>query len=551
MSTMFQVNSAIPAALKVVFLGDSVTDNGTYIAHMDAYFKRHMPDKQPTFINLGVSSETAAGTSEPAHPFPRPCVHERLEAALQLSKPDWVVICYGMNDGIYYPFSEERFEAYRTGLRQVVDKVRKAGSKAIVMTPPPFDAESVKGNKLQPEGMAEYAYNAPYSKYDEVLKRYAEWALSLDDQVDGVVDIHTPLSAAIKQKRSLDPGYVSGDGIHPNVYGHWIIAKTLLGRLFNITLERVPDDVDRWDESVAAELIRERHRLLSSAWKEHIGHTNPNKTAALPLEEALERSRAIDIRLQELFAQQDNTLERTSDWNGYTKIDFYLDGREAIVIRPKRSAAGNPWVWRAEFLYDFNQADVELLRQGWHIAYYRLSHMYGCPYAIESMHRFKQHVEAIYSLAPRPALFGFSRGGLYAANYAAAYPQDVSSLYLDAPVLDIRSWPAGRGDAASSPANWQDCMALYGLTEETASEFERNPLDAVDTLAESGIPIILVAGDADRAVPFHENGERLANMYEARHGEFVLLVKPGVGHHPHSLDNPEPIVEFVKRHFFR
>jgi hypothetical protein len=75
-------------------------------------------------INLGVSSETASGLSEPEHPWLRPCVHGRVGKALMESKPDIVVFCYGINDGIYYPFSNERFEAYKRGILSLIDKIR-------------------------------------------------------------------------------------------------------------------------------------------------------------------------------------------------------------------------------------------------------------------------------------------------------------------------------------------------------------------------------------------------------------------------------------------
>ncbi|MGO4271421.1 SGNH/GDSL hydrolase family protein, partial [Paenibacillus sp. TAF58] len=84
---------------RIVFLGDSITDEGTYITYLDSYFEQHMPEIPITFINLGISSETASGLTEADHPFPRPCIHDRLARALQESKPDWVVVGYGMNDG--------------------------------------------------------------------------------------------------------------------------------------------------------------------------------------------------------------------------------------------------------------------------------------------------------------------------------------------------------------------------------------------------------------------------------------------------------------------
>jgi pimeloyl-ACP methyl ester carboxylesterase len=225
-----------------------------------------------------------------------------------------------------------------------------------------------------------------------------------------------------------------------------------------------------------------------------------------------------------------------------------LNGREAVVVKPQESAVGQPWVWRAEFFDAFAAADMALLEQGWHIAYYRISHLYGCPEAIQLMKQFHAHVLSAYALHPQSALFGFSRGGLYAFNYAATYPDDVCVLYLDAPVLDIRSWPAGRGQGTGSPQQWAECKAVYGITEEEAEHFDQNPLDRIKNVANSGIPIFIVAGDADTVVPLEENAAILAKKYKELGGTVEVIIKPGVGHHPHSLEQIEPIVTFIQNH---
>ncbi len=59
-------------------------------------------------------------------PFPRPCVHERLDRALEKFRPTVVTIAYGMNDGIYYPPSPERLVAYQQGITTAIDKCQKA-----------------------------------------------------------------------------------------------------------------------------------------------------------------------------------------------------------------------------------------------------------------------------------------------------------------------------------------------------------------------------------------------------------------------------------------
>ena len=88
-------------------LGDSITHSGHYISFIETRLRQDNDNRIPEIINLGLPSETCSGLSEPDHPFPRPTVHERLDRALTKIKPDLVFACYGMNDGIYYPFSEK------------------------------------------------------------------------------------------------------------------------------------------------------------------------------------------------------------------------------------------------------------------------------------------------------------------------------------------------------------------------------------------------------------------------------------------------------------
>jgi lysophospholipase L1-like esterase len=287
---------------RIVFLGDSITDEGTFIAYMETCLQQHAPDIPLTFINLGVSSETASGLTEADHPFPRPCIHDRLERALQESKPDWVVLGYGMNDGIYSPFSIERFHAYQNGILSAIRMIHQNGAKAIVMTPPPFDPESINADVLLPYGQEAYSYMAPYVHYNDVVRYYSNWILTLDSTADVIVNIYDPLLQDREQKRKINPVYRSGDGIHPNSGGHWIIAKTCLSHLFHITMEQIPDFVDQPNQSRLFQLILQRQMLLSPAWKEHVGHTNPNKAEALPLELALRKGEEITKQIRMITA---------------------------------------------------------------------------------------------------------------------------------------------------------------------------------------------------------------------------------------------------------
>lgn len=245
-----------------------------------------------------------------------------------------------------------------------------------------------------------------------------------------------------------------------------------------------------------------------------------------------------------MLASAAESATKTTKWNGYDRLDFSVAERACLLVRPATPAVGRPWIWRTEFFGHEPQADLALLALGWHVAYMDAKNMYGSPGAISLFDQFYAHVVATHGLASRMVLEGFSRGGLYAVNFAAAYPQRVAALYLDAPVLNLRSWP-GRNRASKE---WAQCLAAYGLTEETFAGFNEHPLDRAAMLARTGIAVLSVCGDADDVVPFPENTRAFAETYRAAGGTIEIILKPGIGHHPHSLKDPAPIVAFLQTH---
>lgn len=234
---------------------------------------------------------------------------------------------------------------------------------------------------------------------------------------------------------------------------------------------------------------------------------------------------------------------RKSKWNGHDRYDFTVNGRDAIVVAPQQPAKGNPWIWRPAFFDAFPSVDKALLEKGFHVAYYDLTHLYGSPKAVRLGGDFYQYMTRYYGFSPKVTVEGFSRGGLFAINWAAKNPEKVACLYLDAPVCDVFSWP-GRKDRNL----WNDLLKEWNLTDGQMDSFPGNPIDQLDVLAEAGIPIISVCGDSDQVVPFKENMDVIRSRYLAKGGSVTLILKPGCDHHPHSLENPEAVVDFIVSH---
>ena len=233
-----------------------------------------------------------------------------------------------------------------------------------------------------------------------------------------------------------------------------------------------------------------------------------------------------------------------SEWEGCDRYDFKVEGRDALVVIPKEAAPGNPWIWRPAFFGAFPSVDKALLKEGWHLAYYDVTHLYGSPRAVALSKKFYDFTVKEFGLSDKVVVEGFSRGGYMAFAWADAYPETVSCLYVDAPVCDITSWP-GR----HQPEFWNGFLEEWGEKDENVdSGFRGNALNHLPRIAKAGIPIISVCGGKDEGVPYDENMHKVRDAYQAMGGVVEVIVKPDCGHHPHSLEDPAPVVDFIKAH---
>jgi pimeloyl-ACP methyl ester carboxylesterase len=291
----------------------------------------------------------------------------------------------------------------------------------------------------------------------------------------------------------------------------------------------------------ALDILLKRNELLKLAWLSKTRHIRPGIPEGLPLDAA--NAKAAELLKDYRAALQVPTA--SSDWNGYPRIDFRVGNRSAILVQPKSPAPGRPWIWRTEFFGHEPQADIALLAKGFHLAYIDVQNLYGAPVALDAMDALYDDLLKTHQLSSKTTLIGMSRGGLFAFNWAALHPDRVASLYVDAPVCDFKSWPGGKGKGPGSPADWSQLLAAYNLTEPAALAYGKNPVDNLAPIAKAGIPILAVIGQEDEAVPVSENIDVVEKRYLALGGRIQVIRKPGGKHHPHSLQDPAPIVDFI------
>lgn len=237
-----------------------------------------------------------------------------------------------------------------------------------------------------------------------------------------------------------------------------------------------------------------------------------------------------------------------SEFHGFTQYDFELNFGSCKVVVPRQEADGKPWVWRARFFGHEPQFDIAMLERGYHIATCDVAGLFGSPQAVARWEAFYEYLRFEHLFADRVVLEGMSRGGLIIYNWAALHPDKVVCLYGDNPVCDFKSWPAGRGAGPGEAESWAQCLKAYNLSEAEALAWQGNPVDNLAPLAAADVPILHIIGEADETVPVAENSDLLEARYRELGGSIEVIRKPGAGHHPHSLEDPTPIVEFVLRH---
>lgn len=249
---------------RIVFLGDSITQKGDYVADVECWFLSHGVEVE--VLNLGLGSETATDLTPEENEghlkkygFGRSFISERLGRVLSETKPDLLFVCYGMNDGVPTP-------RYAQAITRLRDEALKSGVKRVVIcTPPLYD------NKK----------DAASNPADKNLARYTEWLLGKRNDGWLVVDLHTPMRATLDAARASNPNFIfAEDGVHPNREGHWLMAREILRQAFG---ERALDlycseQLFPFLGAEIRDLVRQRQALLFNAWMAKIGHTRPNVT---------------------------------------------------------------------------------------------------------------------------------------------------------------------------------------------------------------------------------------------------------------------------------
>jgi dienelactone hydrolase len=236
---------------------------------------------------------------------------------------------------------------------------------------------------------------------------------------------------------------------------------------------------------------------------------------------------------------------------GYARHNFKVAGKNAWVVEPAKPLPGKVWTWVTEFPDAFTPRTgvPKLIGQGVYHAHISDFNRLGCDDQLKVMNEFYS-VLTKAGLAKKPALIGLSRGGFMAYRWAQKNPGQVACIYGDAPVCDLKSWPGGFGTGKGSKGDWDAAKKLYGWKNDAEGKaFKGNALDEkpLAKLAAAKVPLLHVVGDEDDVVPVAENTAILAERYKKLGGD-ITVIHHKAGHHPHGLDDPEPVIAFILKH---
>ena len=198
---------------RVVFYGDSITDQRLYTTFVETYVVTRFPDRDITFIHSGWGGDRVGGGGGGP-------IDLRLRRDVFAYRPTVMTVMLGMNDASYQPFDKKIFETYTEGYKHIVDSVKShvPGIRMTLIQPSPFD-DVTRTPKF------EGGYNAVLVRYGDFLKELAK-----EKGVD-VADLNTSVVRATEKAFHSDPKNaerLNQDRVHPGNGGQLLMAAALL-----------------------------------------------------------------------------------------------------------------------------------------------------------------------------------------------------------------------------------------------------------------------------------------------------------------------------------
>lgn len=285
---------------RIVFLGDSITEQYQYSTDIELYLTTRFPDWNLSFLNAGIGGDTANGGAG------------RFQAHVLDEKPTAVTINFGMNDGGYQKFDANRNKQYVEKTDAMLAMAKKAGVRVGLVSPNAVD------RRRSPQFSDFKIYLETQKQFYAPLKEIA--AKHGATFVDQYAITRTALEKMENDK--ADAVVPFGDGFHTASPGGLLMAHAILTGL------GAPADVSDVTIDIGARR-QERTRGCKIA-----------KLESTPTAVSFERTDdAIPIPVQKDWLSLLPYVNNLKDLNDYgLTINGLSDGKYSIAIDGKEVA---------------------------------------------------------------------------------------------------------------------------------------------------------------------------------------------------------------------
>lgn len=222
-----------PNGARVCFIGDSITHNNLFLAHIVAHYREHFPESKVEFYNCGISGGTLTTTLN------------SFDEDILPHNPTHAVIMIGINDSNRsalnavpenkYNALKTAYDKYKINLDKLLDRLKSMNVDVTLCTQMPY-AEYMESDETVLRGGS--ALLLGYANY---IKSYAK------EHDYPLCDYHSYATRVMQTENIFNP-----DRVHPIPRGHYYMAKCFL-EFQGLDLgeeKELPSDIQKWHDIV-------------------------------------------------------------------------------------------------------------------------------------------------------------------------------------------------------------------------------------------------------------------------------------------------------------
>ena len=336
---------------RIVFYGDSITDQRLYTTFVETYVVTRFPALNVSFVHSGWGGDRVTGGGGGP-------IDHRLERDVFAYKPSVVTVMLGMNDASYRAFDQKIFDVYAKGYQHLVESLKSnlPGVRITLIQPSPFDDVTRKPNF---EG-----------GYNQVLVRYGEFVKSLAEKEGAsVADLNTPVVAAIKKAVEINATGAQDlirDRVHPGPAGQLLMAEALL-KAWNAPALVASIELD----AASAKIVKEENTKLDNLQVNGtISWTQRDMALPMPIDQ---KNSGIALAMKASDVEQALNQETLKIQSApATKYALKIDGENIAELTKDQLAAGvnlaeldTPMYRQAKAVHDLTLQHNNLHFQRW------------------------------------------------------------------------------------------------------------------------------------------------------------------------------------------